>query len=91
MLMPNQTENIDASDPLCMPDTFVEEGIASITRVGRNCVRVKLYATRGGDEKVLVARLVWPASVVGAASEQLRTFIENGAFMAASTEGLAAN
>jgi hypothetical protein len=55
--MPNQTENIDASDPLCVPDTFVE-GIASITRVGRNCVRVELYATRGGDEKVLVARLV---------------------------------
>ena len=54
-------------------------------------MRVELYATRGGDEKALVARLVWPASVVGAASEQLRTFIENGAFMAASTEGLAAN
>ena len=31
MLMPNQTENIDASDPLCVPDTFVE-GIASITQ-----------------------------------------------------------
>ena len=89
MLMPNQTENIDASAPLCVPDIFVE-GIASITRVGR-CVRGELYATRGGAEKVLVARLVWPASVVGAASEQLRTFIENGAFMAASTEGLAAN
>lgn len=82
--------NLDVSDPLCTPDTFIE-GVASITKAGSSCLRIELYALRDG-EKVNVARLVCPADVAAIIGEQLRAFSENGAFIAASAaEGLTAN
>jgi hypothetical protein len=50
-------------DPTCVADTFVE-GIGEIERIGANCIRITLFASRsigqGIRERIVVARLVLP-------------------------------
>jgi hypothetical protein len=69
-------EPMELSDPLSVPDTFVE-GIGEITKVG-GCVRYTLYAIHHG-ERIVVARLVWPAALIAEiANAQARAFFESG-------------
>jgi hypothetical protein len=72
-------------DPACVPDTFVE-GVAAITKIGGDCIRFTLYATRDRDgviEKIVVAQIIWPASLLPFVNSQVRAFVETGTFMVA--------
>lgn len=48
-------------DPACVADVFVE-GLGEIERIGSNCIRMTMFATRsishGRRERIVVARLV---------------------------------
>lgn len=76
--MATKIELMELSDPLCVPDTFVE-GIGVITRVG-GCIRYTLWATRD-NEKIVVARIVWPAEDAAQANKAARAYFENGVLL----------
>jgi hypothetical protein len=71
-------EKAAVSDPLCVSDVFVE-GVAELKTLANNCVRCTLYATREDGERIVVARLVWPAMQIAVmANNQARLFYESG-------------
>src|SRR5579864_6726247 len=73
--------SVELLDPACVRDVFVE-GIGAVTRIGKDCIRFTLYATRdrgdGEVDRIVVAQIVWPASLIAAANLQVRMFLETG-------------
>lgn len=69
-------ELMETPDPLCVEDTFVE-GISSMTRIG-SCIRIEYFVTRA-SERIVVARIVWPAALAIEASMKFRQFIDSTA------------
>lgn len=70
---------IEISDPACVADIFVE-GVAAIEKIGNECIRYTLYASRRGDdgvmERVVVVRLVYPRTVAMTVNRQSRAFLD---------------
>jgi len=77
---------MELMDPACVPDVFVE-GIAEVQRIAGDCIRVTLYATRIGSdgmvERIVVARIVWPATVALMINAQCRSYLQTGQLLLA--------
>ncbi|WP_292963676.1 hypothetical protein [Nitrobacter sp.] len=63
-------------DPACVADVFVE-GIGEIERIGTNCIRMTMFATRssqGRRERIVVARLVLQEATLARSLRQCSAF-----------------
>ncbi|MBN8972946.1 MAG: hypothetical protein J0H51_13125 [Rhizobiales bacterium] len=80
----------DLIDPDRINDTFVE-GVALLEKIGKDCVRFTLYATRnlgdGDIDRHVVARIIAPISVLPAAMAQTKAVLSGRPFLTASNDG----
>ena len=87
----NGEDATDIIDPACVPDVFCE-GIAHVAKIGGNCIRFSIFATRdlggGQTERVIVARMVWSIEALRVANLQNRMVIEGGVFLSAGAPSI---
>lgn len=73
-------------DPNYVGDTMCE-GIAAISRVGRDCLRFTIFANReradGMSERIVVAQLIWPRDALQVAMYQAQMVLDGAPFLSA--------
>lgn len=71
-------------DPACVADIFCE-GICAVTKLGDDCLRFTVFATRdrgdGEVERIVVAQLIWTKGALKIALEQTSAIINGKPFL----------
>lgn len=81
-------------DPNCVPDVFCE-GVSAIAKLGKECLRFTIYATRERGvahvERIVVAQLIWQRDALRVALCQAEAAIDGGLFLSATAPGVVPN